>query len=107
MVEAQKEEQAATKAELIAPKACNNRKCCGKYILFAEVEKERILIPLTKVDVKAELRGTTADTCVELTYINPSTESPLECTYTFPIEKTSVLAKFEAAFDDKVVVTKV
>lgn len=66
-----------------------------------------MLLPLNKVEVKAELRGPIADTKVELTYTNPSTENPLECTYTFPLEKTSVLAKFEAVIDDKVIVTKV
>ena len=101
-------EQANIEAISLAfPKPCNNKRCCGKYLFYAEVEKSRVLMPLTKVDVKAELRGATADTNVELTYINPSTDSPLECTYTFPLEKTSVLAKFEAVIDDKVVVTKV
>lgn len=100
-------DQVNNEEALAYPKPCNNKKCCGRYLFYAEVENKRVLLPLTKVDVKAELRGATADTNVELTYINPSTDSPLECTYTFPLEKTSVLAKFEAVIDDKVVVTKV
>ena len=64
-------------------------------------------MPLKKVDVKSELRGATAITNVELTYQNPHEDSPLECTYVFPLEKTTLLSKFEAIIDDKVVETKV
>ena len=91
------------------PKPCSNKKCCGKYIFFAEVgeDKKKVLVPLTKVDVKSELRGSTAITNVELTYKNPLEDNPLECTYVFPLDKTTLLAKFEAVIDDKVVETKV
>ena len=64
-------------------------------------------MPLTKVDVKAELTGAFAVTSVELCYVNPSKDSPFECTYTFPLEKTSVLTEFRATIDDKVIETKV
>ena len=55
------------------PKLCSNKKCCGKYLFYAEMgeDKKKVLLPLTKVDVKSELRGSTAITNVELTYINP------------------------------------
>ena len=66
-----------------------------------------MLLPLNKVDIKSMLRGATAFTNVELTYLNPNLESALECTYVFPLEKTTLLAKFEAIIDDKVVETKV
>ena len=62
---------------------------------------------MKKVDVKCEIRGATAITNVELTYQNPNDDSPLECTYVFPLEKTTLLAKFEAIIDDKIVETKV
>ena len=39
------------------PKPCNNRKCCGRYMFYAEIDSERVILPLTKVDVKTELRG--------------------------------------------------
>ena len=64
-------------------------------------------MPLTKVAVKSELRGIMATTNVELTYVNPSKDDPLECTYTFPLDKTSVLAKFEASIDNRIIVTKI
>ena len=65
------------------------------------------MLPLRKVDVNSELRGATASTTVELVYANPSEDRPLECTYVFPLEKGTLLAKFEAVIDDKVVQTKV
>ena len=66
-----------------------------------------MLLPLTKVEVKSELHGATAITNVELTYLNPNEENPLECTYTFPLEKNTLLAEFEATIEDKVIQTRV
>ena len=64
-------------------------------------------MPLTKVDIKTEIRGAQAITRVELCYVNPSKENPYECTYTFPLDKTSLLASFEAKIDDRVIKTQV
>ena len=76
--------------------------------MFAEQDHQRrSLLPLRKVDIKSELRGPTAISNIELTYQNTNTESPLECTYVFPLEKTTLLAKFEAVIDDKVIETKI
>ena len=66
-----------------------------------------ILLPLTKVAIKGELRGALATTCVELTYVNPSALKPLECKFSFPLEKTSVMASLEASIDDRVIATKI
>ena len=38
---------------------------------------------------------------VELTYVNPTQDNPLECTFMFPLEKTSFLSKLEAIIDDR------
>jgi len=64
-------------------------------------------MPLTKAEIKSELRGALATTNVELTYVNPSKENPYECTYTFPLEKSSFLANFEAKIDDRVIETMI
>ena len=53
------------------------------------------------------MRGAFATTSVELTYINPEKDAPLECKFTLPVEKTSTVAKFEAEIDGKVITTKV
>ena len=44
---------------------------------------------------------------IELGYENPSTESPLEATYEFLLQKNTVLSKFYAIIDGKTIVTKV
>jgi len=59
------------------------------------------------VAIRSELLGPTAITNVELTYCNPNESNPLECTYVFPMEKTTVVTKFEATINDKVIETKV
>lgn len=44
---------------------------------------------------------------IELTYVNPHSDNSLECTYVLPLEKTTLLAKFEAIINDRVIETKV
>ena len=85
----------------------NDKVSRRKYLFYAEKDDEKVLLPLKSIDIKSELRGANAITNVELTYINPTSDSPLECTYTFPIDKNTVIAKFEAVIDDRVVQTKV
>ena len=62
---------------------------------------------MTSVDIKTELRGHTAYTSIEMTYINPETESPLECMYSFPVNEKHLMAKLEIEIEGKVVSTKV
>ena len=84
-----------------------NKYC--KYALFAEQgeDKKKVLLPLTRVDVKGEIRGAMVTQNIELTYVNPSEDSPLECTYTFPLDKASTLASLEVTIDDRIIKTKV
>lgn len=65
------------------------------------------MVPLKKVDIKSELRGPIAVSSIELTYVNPHSDNSLECTYVLPLEKTTLLAKFEAIINDRVIETKV
>ena len=62
--------------------------------------KHKLLVPLTRVEIRSELRCATAVTNFELTYRNPSKESALECSYRFPLEKNTQLVKFEAEIED-------
>jgi len=64
------------------------------------------LVPLQRVNVKAEIQGAFATTTVEMVYKNPG-RATLECRFTFPLEESSTLADFEAAIDEKVITTKV
>mmetsp|Transcript_24425 Transcript_24425/g.28740 ORF Transcript_24425/g.28740 Transcript_24425/m.28740 type:complete len:145 (+) Transcript_24425:60-494(+) len=97
----------ASKADAELIKIGSNSKYCGKFGLTAVQNDEKVLLPLTKVSIKGELRGVRSTTEVELTYLNPSKDSPLECTYSFPIEPNTVLAKLEATINDCVIETKI
>ena len=85
----------------------NDKVSRRKYLFYAEKDDVKVFLPLKSIDTKSELRGAVAITNVELSYINPTKDSPFECTYSFPIDKNTVLAKFEAIIDDKVVQTKI
>lgn len=61
----------------------------------------------SKVKVITELRGAFAQTIIEVEYFNPSAQNPFECTYMFPLEDTSVLAKLDACIDDRIIETKI
>ena len=75
--------------------------------MIAGRENEKILVPLKKVNVHSELRGPTATSSVELTYINTNTENPIECEYIFPVDNSTILVKFEASIDGKTINTNV
>ena len=75
-------------------------KQCGRYTLYGE-GAAKVLIPIKSVTVKSEIRGTFAKVDVELMYINTSQNSPYECTYTFPKEKSTILSKFTAIIGDR------
>jgi len=44
---------------------------------------------------------------VQLTYSNIGDENPIECTFEFPLEKTTVVSKLIAQIDDKVIEAKI
>ena len=66
-----------------------------------------MLVPLKKVDIKCKLLGGLATLDLVFDYINPSDEFPLESTYEFPLEKTTVLSKFIFSIDGKTVEAQV
>ena len=65
------------------------------------------MVPLKKISVHSELRGPTAATNVELTYLNSNEDCPMECEYIFPMDNSTILAKFEAFIDGKTIVTNI
>ena len=62
---------------------------------------------MKKVDISCELRGPQAAINVELTYVNPSKKNPVECTYIFPLDKGTLLSKFEASIDGREIETQI
>jgi hypothetical protein len=44
---------------------------------------------------------------VQLSYVNNEDSSPIECTFEFPIEKSTIVTKLVAQIDDRVVEAKI
>lgn len=64
-------------------------------------------MPLKKIAVDCNIVGSTAKVDLELTYINSNQEDPIECTYVFPLDANTLLQKFVARIDDRVIETRV
>lgn len=74
-----------------------------KYV-DPELKYERqLLVPLKDVDIQGVLEAGHAILDVQLTYANISDENPIECTFEFPLEKTTVVSKLIAQIEDKVI----
>ena len=65
------------------------------------------MLPLKSVVIQASLKGPHATLDIELTYLNESKNSALECTYEFPLDKDIVFGSLIAKIGEKEVVTKV
>jgi len=44
---------------------------------------------------------------VRLSYVNKSSTNPIECTFEFPLETTTVVSKLVAKIDDKIIEAKI
>ena len=64
-------------------------------------------MPLKKVSINCELRGPTAATNVEMTYINTNEENSIECSFILPMDNSMILSKFEASIDGNHIETKI
>ena len=64
-------------------------------------------MPLKSVKVGGLLEGPLAIVDIELTYINEDTESPIECSYEFPIDQDTVMSRLVAKIGDKEVEAKI
>ena len=66
-----------------------------------------MLLPLTKVAIRSELFGAFATSTFELTYVNPSSKHPHNCSFSFPMEEKSAVVDFEASIDERKIKTRV
>ena len=108
MVEYNSDEDDVSEATWLFP--MGRRPNDRKYVMSAQSDVEGeapVLMPLTNINVKTEIRGIYASIKVEMTYKNPTPDRPYECSYTFPLEKTSFLANLEAFIGDKQIKTQV
>ena len=73
---------------------------------FEGVENS-LTVPLKKVAIQGSLVGPIATLDIELIYANELFESPIECTYEFPLDKDTILSSFIAKIGDKEIEAKV
>ena len=72
-----------------------------------DIDDQEYLLPLKSVRVGGCLEGPLAIVDIELTYVNEDTESPIECSYEFPIDTNTVMSKLTAKIGDKEVEAKI
>lgn len=70
-------------------------------------EKNQIIVPIQEIKIKALLDSGVACVDMQLTFKNMNAESPLECTFSYPIEKDVVVGKLMCSIDDRVIEAKV
>ena len=66
-----------------------------------------MLLPFTKVKIRGVLEGPIATLDIELTYVNPDTVNPIECSYEFPLDKDTIFAKLLCKIGDEEVEARV
>ena len=89
------------------PEFSKDARLSDKFTVFVMNGGDKLLLPLKKVSVSSVLRGCFSTTSVELTYVNPSEQHPLECNFNVPIEETQTMTEFEAEIDEKIIKTRV
>mmetsp|Transcript_191 Transcript_191/g.183 ORF Transcript_191/g.183 Transcript_191/m.183 type:complete len:121 (+) Transcript_191:70-432(+) len=77
------------------------------FSCYTVYKGQKLLMPLTKAFLKSELRGALATISIELSYVNPSENHPLEVRYSFPLEEANTLVDFKARIEDREINTRV
>ena len=60
------------------------------------------MVPLKGIEIKATLEGALATVNFDMTYSNPG-DSPIECTYEYPLEADTIFSNLVVSIDDKVI----
>ena len=68
---------------------------------------KEVLVPLKSVALFGQLEAGLASINVQLTYSNLISKNPIECTFEFPIEPSTVICRLFIQIDDRVVEAKV
>jgi len=59
-------------------------------------QKYQALVPLTDVLIKGTLNGSLTNLNVQLSYANRDSDSPIECTFEFPLNEKSAVTRLAA-----------
>jgi Ca-activated chloride channel family protein len=62
------------------------------------------MVPLKDIQISARIEASVATIDAQMTYTNPTKgESPVECSFEFPIDKSTFVSKLVCQIDDKIV----
>lgn len=91
---------------------CQKPKCCRCCLWFkhynpVEQKEQQALVPLKSVNIQGTLEAGHANLCMQLTYVNAGASNPIECTFEYPIEASTVVSKLIAQIDDRIVEAKI
>ena len=67
---------------------------------------QEVHVPLRSVKINSILEGIMATTDIQMTYTNGH-NNPIECTYEFPLEKTTLLSKLVITIGGQTITAKV
>lgn len=86
-------------------------RCLVNHGLWARMPQDKddkeYLVPLKAVKVGGCLEGPLAIVDIDLTYINEDSESAIECSYEFPLDKDTVVSRLVAKIGDKEIEAKI
>ena len=60
-----------------------------------------MLLPFKSVKIDGVIEGPIATLDIELTYINPLENNPIECCYEFPLDKDTIFAKLNCKIENR------
>ena len=94
---------------------CGRQTCCRMGLTAQVVDPAtqkafKMLVPLKNVDIKGRLEDGVAHISAHMFYVNEHSEDsskPLECSFEFPIEESTVVSKLIATINDKTIEAKI
>ena len=94
---------------------CGRQTCCRVGLTAQVVDPStqkalKMLVPLKNVDIKGRLEDGIAHISAHMFYVNEHSEDsskPLECSFEFPIEESTVVSKLIATINDKTIEAKI
>ena len=79
----------------------------GLYCKKEENESQDMLLPFKSVKINGVIEGPIATLDIDLTYINPHEDNPIECNYEFPLDKDTIFAKLVCKIENRQVEAEV
>lgn len=80
---------------------CQRPKCCRYSLYWQDVDNRQVLVPLSGIKLSGKLEAGHALLQARLTYNNQLSEKPLECTFEFPVDSSTVVNSVRATVGER------